>query len=59
MNPVFRGAAEMAQGGWLMGVMTAVFFFFFLAWAFYAYRPANRDLMDEASRMPFDDGGDA
>lgn len=55
MNPVYRGAAELLQGGEIMGAMTLVFIFFFIAWAAWAWAPRNRALMDSASRIPLDD----
>lgn len=59
MNPLIREAAGAVHMGWLLGVMTVVFFAFFLGWVWWAWSPANRKLMDEASRLPFNDGGDA
>lgn len=59
MNPIFHDAAQAAQHGWLMGVMTFVFLAFFLGWAAWAWAPSNREHMDRAARMPLDDGGDA
>ena len=44
------------QGGVFLGVMTAVFLVFFIGWALWAYDPDRKDEMDEAARMPFDDG---
>jgi hypothetical protein len=32
MNPLLQEAAGAIQGGWLMGVMTAVFLAAFLGW---------------------------
>ena len=59
MNPLIREAAQSVQMGWLMGIMTVVFFGVFLFWVWYAYAPAHRADMDEASRMPLENGGDA
>lgn len=59
MNPIFRAAADATTMGWLLADMTVVFFLFFAGWAWYAYRPGNRDLMEAAARMPLDDGGEA
>lgn len=56
MNTVFSAASESAQLGWLMGLMTAVFLFFFTAWALWAYAPKNREKFEAASRMPLDEG---
>ena len=55
MNTVFKAAAATVQGGWLMGGMTAFFLFFFLAWAWWAWRPSARALMAAAAAMPLDD----
>ena len=59
MNALLADAAESVGMGWLLGMMTVVFLAIFLAWAWYAYRPKHRDLMEELGRMPFTDGGDA
>lgn len=57
MNPLLREAAGSVELTWLMGVMTAVFLVFFLAWTWWAYSPARKQHMDEAARLPFNDGG--
>jgi len=57
MNAVFHAAAEATTMGWVMGIMTAVFLFFFLGWTWYAYRPGNRKLMAAAALMPLEDDG--
>lgn len=59
MNPLVRDAAGAVQLGWLLGIMTVVFFAIFLAWIWYAWSPANRRAMEEARQMPFTEGGDA
>jgi len=59
MNPLLREAAGAVSLGWLLGVMTVIFLAVFLGWIWYANSPRNRSLMDEAARMPFDDGGDS
>ena len=59
MNPLLNEAAGSVQLGWLMGVMTVVFFAAFLAWVWYAYRPKHREMMEEIAQMPFMEGGDA
>lgn len=56
MNPLFNQAEATVQGGLLLGVMTAVFLLFFIGWALWAYDPNRRDEMNEAAKMPFDDG---
>jgi cbb3-type cytochrome oxidase subunit 3 len=58
VNPVFRAAAESAQLGWVMGVMTVVFLGVFLAWTWYAWNPDNKQLMQDMAAMPLNDGGD-
>ncbi len=55
MNPLIREAAGAVQGGWILGVMTAVFLATFLFWLWYAYAPAHRARFEEAGRMPLDD----
>lgn len=57
MNTVTRAAAETVQLGWMLGVMTVVFLVFFVGWTVWAYSPKRREEMEEASRMPFMDGG--
>ena len=58
MNPLLEEAASAVEAGWILGVMTVVFLAIFLWWAWWAYSPRNKDLMDEASRMPLGDGGE-
>ncbi len=59
MNPLLKDAAESVAMGWLLGLMTVVFLAVFVGWAWYAYRPRHRGLMEELGKMPFSDGGDA
>jgi cbb3-type cytochrome oxidase subunit 3 len=59
MNPLIQEAAASVELGWLLGVMTVVFFAVFLIWFWVAYAPKNRERWDEAARMPFMDGGDS
>lgn len=54
MNPLIREAAESVQMGWLLGLMTIVFFAAFLWWTWWAYAPSRRGLMEEYGRIPFD-----
>ncbi len=56
MNTLMREAGASVQMGWLLGVMTAVFFASFLYWVWYAYAPSRKGIMHEASLMPFDEG---
>lgn len=58
MNTLLRAAQESVQLGWLLGLMTVVFLVVFLAWVWWACHPANAELMEEASMMPFTDGGE-
>jgi cbb3-type cytochrome oxidase subunit 3 len=58
MNPAFKAAAETAQLGWAMGVVTAVFIVCFVGWTWWAYARRNKAFMEEAGRMPFSDGVD-
>ena len=55
MNPLIREAAGSVEGGWLLGVMTAVFLATFLYWLWYAYAPGHRAHMEAAGRMPFEE----
>jgi cbb3-type cytochrome oxidase subunit 3 len=54
MSQLMREAGTTVELGWLLGVLTAVFFASFLFWVWYAYAPSRKSIMDEASRMPFD-----
>ncbi len=56
MNPLIQEAAGAVQLGWLMGIMTALFFTAFLGWVWWAYAPSRRARMEEYGRMPFDEG---
>ncbi|MEZ4415523.1 MAG: cbb3-type cytochrome c oxidase subunit 3 [Gemmatimonadota bacterium] len=58
MNPLIQEAAGSVELGWLLGVMTVVFFAFFLAWTYWAFAPSHRRRMEEYARMPFDEGGE-
>ena len=59
MNEVYRTAGETAQLGWVMGLLTVLFLACFVYWAWWAYRSSNRARMEQASRLPFTDGGDS
>jgi cbb3-type cytochrome oxidase subunit 3 len=59
MNPVFREAAGMAQGGWIMGVMTALFLACFVGWSWWAFARHNRQKFEDAARLPLTTGDDA
>lgn len=56
MNTLTREAASSVELGWLLGVLTVVFFAAFIYWFWYAYAPGHRTRMTEASLMPFDGG---
>ena len=56
MNPVFQAAAATAQLGWLMGILTGLFLVCFAGWIWWAWSSGNKALMEEASRMPLDEG---
>lgn len=55
MTDVLTAVGSNAELGWLAGIMTAVFLFFFFGWAAWAWWPGNRRLMESASRMPLDE----
>ena len=40
----------------LGAALTVGFFLTFVFWTWWAYRPANRENMDAASRLPFEGG---
>lgn len=56
MNPLRVEAAASVQMGWLLGVVTVLFFVSFLYWVWYAYAPSRKQIMHEASLIPFDGG---
>ena len=58
MNPLLQEAAESVRFGWLLGALTLLFLAGFLWWVWYAYTPKHKKMLDEAARLPFDDGGD-
>lgn len=58
MNPVIAAAAESISLGWLMGLMTAFFVIWFVAWTWWAFSPKNKQRFEEAARMPLSDGGE-
>jgi cbb3-type cytochrome oxidase subunit 3 len=57
MNTLLKEAAGSVQGGWILGLVTVLFILSFLWWLWYAYAPGHKQMMEEAARMPFDDGG--
>jgi cbb3-type cytochrome oxidase subunit 3 len=56
VNTLMREAAASIEMGWLLGVMTAVFFAAFLYWVWYAYAPSHKRRLEEAALLPFDGG---
>lgn len=58
MIRMIAGDARMAGEAlsWLGSGLTVAFVFFFAAWAWWAWRPANRARMEAFARIPFDDG---
>ena len=59
MNPLFAEAASTVQWTWVMGFMTVVFLAFFLGWVLWAYDPGRKEYLEEAGRMPFNEGGES
>jgi cbb3-type cytochrome oxidase subunit 3 len=59
MNPVFREAAGHVEHGWIMGLMTLLFFACFIGWTWWAYAKGNRQAMNDAARLPLTTGDDA
>ena len=55
MNPLIQEAAGSVQGGWLLGVMTVLFFLCFLWWTWWAYAPSHRQRMERYGRIPFEE----
>ena len=58
MNPLIREAVNSVQYGWFLGFMTVLFFAFFLAWVWWAYKPENKEKLDRAALLPFTEGGE-
>jgi cbb3-type cytochrome oxidase subunit 3 len=58
MNSVLQEISATASGGWLMGIMTAVFAMFFVGWAIWAWWPGNKEAMRTMARLPLDDDPD-
>ena len=56
MSQLFRDTALSlpASSGELMGLLTLAFMAMFLAWAWYAYAPSRRALMDEYANLPLE-----
>jgi cbb3-type cytochrome oxidase subunit 3 len=58
MNPLLHEAAASVDNGWVLGLMTVLFFACFVGWIAWAWAPRNRARLEEAARQPFTDGGD-
>lgn len=56
MSHVTEAVASTAQLGWMMGLLTAAFLVFFGGWTWWAYRPANKQYLEEAGRLPLTEG---
>ena len=56
MNPIFQAAAETARLGWLMGILTGLFLACFVGWTWWAFSSRNKAFMEEAGRIPLNDG---
>jgi cbb3-type cytochrome oxidase subunit 3 len=56
MNPLIREAANSVQMGWLLALLTVLFFLSFVYWIWWAYTPSNRQAHEEAAELPFMDG---
>ena len=59
MNPLLQGSRGGVTQGWIMGIITALFLASFLFWVWYAWAGRNRARWEEASRLPFNDGGES
>jgi cbb3-type cytochrome oxidase subunit 3 len=58
VNPLYREAAHMATGGWIMGAVTVLFLACFVGCTWWAYASRNRALLEEAARLPLTTGED-
>lgn len=56
MSPMLHQLTDGASGGLLMAGMTVFFVLFFVAFALWAWSPGNRRFMEQAARIPLDDG---
>lgn len=59
MNQVLQAAAAQVNLGWVLGVMTIVFFACFVGFSVWAFLPRNRARFEEDARMPLTDGGES
>jgi len=55
VNPLFKAAADTADGGFVMGLVTAGFLICFFGWVAYAWWPGSGDEMARRARMPLEE----
>jgi cbb3-type cytochrome oxidase subunit 3 len=55
---LLHDAAAGVTTGWVTGIATAAFILFFTGWIWWAWNPKHKAELDEAARLPLDDGGD-
>jgi cbb3-type cytochrome oxidase subunit 3 len=58
VNPVLREAAGFVEHGWLMGLMTVLFFTCFIGWSWWALARRNRRRFEDAAMLPLTTGDD-
>ncbi|HTO72175.1 MAG TPA: CcoQ/FixQ family Cbb3-type cytochrome c oxidase assembly chaperone [Gemmatimonadales bacterium] len=58
MNPIVQDTAAAVTTGWITGIATATFIVFFAGWIWWAWHPKHRAELDEAARLPLENGGD-
>ena len=56
MSTMLHQLTDGASGGLLMASMTVFFVLFFVAFTLWAWSPSNRRYMEQAARIPLDDG---
>jgi cbb3-type cytochrome oxidase subunit 3 len=59
MNPLIEQASESIGLPGMATIMTLLFMAGFLAWVWYAYRPANKKKFEDAAMLPFEEGGES
>jgi len=59
MNPLIHEASSGITLGWVLGVMTLVFFAGFLFWIWWAWSGKNKARWEADSRLPLNDGGES
>jgi cbb3-type cytochrome oxidase subunit 3 len=55
MNPLFKAGADLLTQGGLLGLMTILFFFFFVGWTAWAWSPRRKATMEQLGALPLDD----